>query len=92
VVSCSDDGRISLYDACTYEEDIDNEDDLIRRSRSPGLGMIQNRLLDHDSASIGIGCRIEQEIEKTLRSFIKIECVDYLILELICFLLCLLAR
>ena len=76
VVSCSDDGRISLYDACTYEEDIDNEDDIIRRSRSPGLGMIQTRLLDHDSASIGIGCRIEQELEKTLRSFIKIECVN----------------
>ncbi|KAI8105103.1 hypothetical protein M9435_000274 [Picochlorum sp. BPE23] len=76
VIVCSDDGEISLHDACVCDGDdeLEIEENGIIRSKTPDIiRRVPSRL---DTTSAAISARIEREFEKSLRSFIKIQTVS----------------
>eukprot|EP00889_Picochlorum_renovo_P002229 jgi/Picre1/29259/NNA_004651.t1 len=76
VIVCSDDGEISLHDACVCDGDdeLEIEENGIIRSKTPDIiRRVPSKL---ETTSAAISARIEREFEKSLRSFIKIQTVS----------------
>ena len=80
LIACSDDGQISLHNICVSESEDDESSLSNTKEAKPGVPKSASKILEHDVCNKSISCRVERELEKALRAFVKIEYVNvYLI-------------